>query len=475
MSITASLVGVALLAQAVAAQPPSPLSLRAAMAEALTASPTLGASADDRTMAGIRERVAAAGLSTTIAPVLQTGTNAGGLSERSIGLDLSKRFSTGTRVVANVSGQEIGSGLAPYRDAGYTVGVSQPLLGGFGGVFKAPLVQARRDVVTSERALADARLDLIVNVAAAYLDVIQAQRLVGVASRSMDQARTLRASAAARVSVGLATELDVSRADWMASQAEATWLAERDAEADATDRLSRLLGRSSGAPLQLESADLTSPALMLAAFEPPPLSNDQAARSAELVSLAIANRPDLRESRDRIADAERAQRIARWDLLPQVSLDVSYLHRGVGNWSSPLMWAGANGWRVGLSTDYSFNRASANAGVAETSVAVRAAERAARDHEGRIADEVRRADRNWTRSAATIEIQTKAVALAERQLRLAQLRYERGIAGNFDVIDAESNLYQAQTALVSAQGAHALAGLTLRRVTGTLSPEEILR
>jgi outer membrane protein TolC len=63
--------------------------------------------------------------------------------------------------------------------------------------------------------------------------------------------------------------------------------------------------------------------------------------------------------------------------------------------------------------------------------------------------------------------------MAERQLRLAEIRYERGVAGNFDVTDAENNLYQANTALVAAQAAHALAGLTLRRVVGALDTEHI--
>ena len=40
---------------------------------------------------------------------------------------------------------------------------------------------------------------------------------------------------------------------------------------------------------------------------------------------------------------------------------------------------------------------------------------------------------------------SKAVGLAERQVRLAQLRAERGLAGRFDIIDAEAALFDAHT------------------------------
>jgi len=60
--------------------------------------------------------------------------------------------------------------------------------------------------------------------------------------------------------------------------------------------------------------------------------------------------------------------------------------------------------------------------------------------------------------------------LAQQQLQIAQLRYERGLAGNFDVVDAEAGMLQSQSALIGAQVDRAMAGLTLKRATGTLHP-----
>jgi outer membrane protein TolC len=192
------------------------------------------------------------------------------------------------------------------------------------------------------------------------------------------------------------------------------------------------------------------------------------------VQTALATRLDVREARDRIADARRGETVARWNLLPPVNLDLSYVKRGLGA-SSFALQPLFNGWHVGVSTSYSLDHSDQTAAAATAAVSSRAAERAAQDAERAATDEVRRAHRAWTRTASTVAIQTKAVALAEQQLKLAQIRYDTGVAGNFDVVDAENNLLQAQSGLVGAQVDRALAGLTLRRVTGTLDPGAFAR
>jgi outer membrane protein TolC len=60
------------------------------------------------------------------------------------------------------------------------------------------------------------------------------------------------------------------------------------------------------------------------------------------------------------------------------------------------------------------------------------------------------------------------VEVGEQQLRLATLRYQRGLASNFDVVDAEGGLIQARTALVGLLTSYQVARIELLRVTGGL-------
>mgnify|MGYP003693588819 CR=1 FL=1 len=51
---------------------------------------------------------------------------------------------------------------------------------------------------------------------------------------------------------------------------------------------------------------------------------------------------------------------------------------------------------------------------------------------------------------------------------LATLRYQRGLASNFDVVDAEGSLVLARSALVSLLTRYQVARIELMRVTGAL-------
>lgn len=305
----------------------APLTLRDAISEALLKSPVLGAAADQVAAAGIDERRAKAAFAPNLSPVMRIDTAPDGTTARALGADVTKQFGVGTNVSFNVADRRASS-PADSRDLGYTFTLSQPLLRGFGATAGAPLRQARRNVVGAERADVEARRDLVISVAAAYLDALQADRVVAEAERALARAGQLQRSSTARVAVGLSTELDVSRADWLASQSEASLLDARDRRTDARDRLNRLMGRPLDTAITLADVDLSQPALLLEAFAPPqPGSTDD--RLGALVAMALASRADVQEVRDRVGDAARAEHVARWNLLPQLNLEVGYAKAGL--------------------------------------------------------------------------------------------------------------------------------------------------
>ena len=72
----------------------------------------------------------------------------------------------------------------------------------------------------------------------------------------------------------------------------------------------------------------------------------------------------------------------------------------------------------------------------------------------------------------SVELQRQAVDVAAQQRRLADLRYQRGLASNFDVVDAEGSLVLARSALVSLLASYQVALLDLKRAAGTLDVEK---
>src|SRR5204863_706579 len=82
--------------------------------------------------------------------------------------------------------------------------------------------------------------------------------------------------------------------------------------------------------------------------------------------------------------------------------------------------------------------------------------------------EVRNKVRDLQRIRKSIDLQRKGVEIAEQQRRLATLRYQRGLASNFDVVDAEGSLVVARTALVGLLSDYQVARIELMQVTGAL-------
>jgi outer membrane protein TolC len=98
-------------------------------------------------------------------------------------------------------------------------------------------------------------------------------------------------------------------------------------------------------------------------------------------------------------------------------------------------------------------------------------QRTLRLREYEVEAEVRAAVRNLERIRKSVELQQQAVELAEQQHRLATLRYQRGLASNFDVVDAEGSLVAARTSLVGLLTDFQVARMELLRATGSLDVE----
>jgi outer membrane protein len=448
---------------AVGADPPSAaaaVTLRAAIAEALEKSPHLLNAEESVAAAQIRHSAAASRFGPRISPSLNTGTSPAGSSPQSLGVNVSQLLPTGALVQASSNVLRYGSGPSELRDAGFSIGMSQPLLRGFGVVATAEREAAALATQTAERGAVDARRQLVVRIAQTYFSVVRQQRLDLETERAVARAEKLYEMSNARASVGLATQLDVFRAGLLRSQAKAALLRERDALYVAREELNLLLGRPVDSPIvadgnfkrDIEELELPEPAERTA---------------GALKTMQVF------EAHARLEDARRNASIAKWNQLPDINLDVSYTRRGVGAPASAAYLGLFNGWRVGLSTTYSFDAAGAASAAALAGIAVRAAERGVADAEQRALMDAQRASRGVARAIDTIAVQQDAVDLAKQQLDLATMRYEKGLADNLEIIDAENNVFQAQSALISAEIDHAIAILTLQRASGALDPERL--
>ena len=387
-----------------------------------------------------------------------------------VGLDVQQKIPyTGGTLSAGAGYRSIDDEGAPFaRTTSAQLTFTQPLLRGFGpNAAHYALRTSRRSREESERSFHLTRQDVAIDVTTTFYQVVLQRQLLGVARQSLKRAESLRQASEARLAVGLVSKLDVFRAELLAAQAqEAMVQAETSLETE-LERFRARLGLASDAPVEPEDVELP---------------DDPAAEPLEpvevLIARALETRVDVAEARDDVGDAERSASLARQKLLPQLDLKLGLTQLGFGNTFSSAWKAGVIDRRftVGVSTSYPLERSVEAANRATAEIGVAASRRALRQRELDVATQVRGAVRKLERLAKSIELQKKAVEIAEQQRQLATLRYQRGLASNFDVVDAEGSLVLARSALVGLLTTHRIARYELLRDVGTLDVErEFLR
>ena len=90
----------------------------------------------------------------------------------------------------------------------------------------------------------------------------------------------------------------------------------------------------------------------------------------------------------------------------------------------------------------------------------------------RIADEARRAVRQLERLAKGLEVAEAAVEFAHKELEVAELRYQRGLSNNLDVVNAEGSVLSAEARRLQLLAEQAVAQVALRATLGTLDPRK---
>lgn len=352
---------------------------------------------------------------------------------------------------------------APYpRTTDLRLLYTQPLLRGFGPNASLFNVRnARRARIGQERGLTLARQRVAIDVVRGFYQVIAYRQLLDVARQSLARTEALLRASNARLEVGMASKLDVFRAEVQASQARDAMVRSESSLASALEHFRGLLALEPGDPVEPEAAALPT----LEAFA----GEDEV---ETLVRQARARRLELLEARDQVADARRAASYAWQNLLPQLDLNLSLTQFGFGGSFGDAWAAGDRRFELFVSTSYPLQQSSARANRALAQIEVGGRERALRQSELAIEQEVREALRQLEVIRKSVELQQAAVDVAAQQRRLAVLRYQRGLGSNFDVVEAEGSLVTARSALVQLLTSWAVARLELLRTAGAFDPEK---
>jgi outer membrane protein TolC len=380
-----------------------------------------------------------------------------------VGLDLSQKLPwSGATITAGGTLSATPENENPFpRSSDLHVVVSQPLLRGFGpNATFFDLENSRRGRTTQERSLELAKQRLAVQVTAAFYSVVAQRQLVAVSRQSLTRSDGLKKASEARLKIGMASKLDLFRTEIQASQTEDALLRSEAALQTALEQFRFLLALPPGNLVEPEAVRLkeTLP------------SEDEPVEV--MIQRSLQSRLELLETRDQLGDAKRSAALARQNLLPQLDVGVAVSKIGFGPTYSDAYRAGQTRFNLAVTTSYPLEHAADRASAAVAALEVESRERFVKQREMEIEAEVRSAVRDLERIRKSVELQRQGVEIAAQQRRLATLRYQRGLASNFDVVDAEGSLVLARSALVNLLTSYQVAALDLKRVTGRLDVQK---
>lgn len=355
------------------------------------------------------------------------------------------------------------STLNPAYNSDFQISYSQPLLRNFGR--RANTFGIRIASLESQISQALAKLEVIRTLAAvdrAYWDLYAAQKLLEVRRSQYELAVEQLQRAERRVRAGDAPEIEITRAQsGVADQLEAIILAETDVR-----RFLRNLKVILNAPgLSLEGAPYIE-----IGTDPDPVPYNL--NAADLIAAAMSMRMELLELELRLAQDESTIEFRKNQQLPSFAFDYTYRYNGLGRSFDRSFDQLADGdfadWTVGFSFQTPIGNEAAKSRTQQAIVSrlQRLSTRAARELSIRqeVVGALDQLEASWQRILAA----RQRVLLAARTLEAERNQFNVGLRTSTDVLDAATNLANAQSAEVRALADYQIAQTDLAFATGTL-------
>lgn len=399
-------------------------------------------------------------------------------SARASGLPQLRLAGNYSQVLRNARAEIVGSIFGQNFNYNSNLNLSQTLFQG-GRVFAGS--RAAGDVRRAARYnVADTKAQLSVDVQRAYLNALLQRELEAIQARNIELAIARITLVDQLQTAGRASRYDVLRARVERTNLEPALLQARAAKELADIELRRLLNFPANRPIALTS-ELDTAAL-------------------RTVVHAVASD----SSADPVRDSERAAqmtldargegvRVARADMLPTISTFIQSGYTALPSSNGfPTIWGNTsnancppgsaatrvcqnNGWfadrTFGVQVSWPLFdglRAKGNVDLAQAQERI-ARLQLAQEREA-VAVERARARAEFTRAEASYEAQQQNVGEADEAFRIASLRFERGLATQLEVSDAQLLLLTARTNAARATIDYYLAVAELARARGVGVP-----
>lgn len=363
-----------------------------------------------------------------------------------VGAAISKKTSTGivASIIPEISNGEEGD------NTGVGLSLSIPLLRGLGDQY------TRNAIYSGQFALEQAKLEyykqqksIVLQTVTVVYAIVQTQQKVDFLQGHLKGLNKHLALAKLKEKAGVITAIDLYRAEIRIQEVQDELTITIELYENNRDQLKEILALpitgslTVAAPIDLITLNLVE---------------------SDTIEIALENRIELEQGQMAIGESKRRLVVAKNNLLPSLDLEIGYNKFG----EQVLFDLPEESWTVSLKSDTDIFRRVEKNDFQESNIQHRRTLINFEETKQNIIQEVRTELNRLEKQEKQIAIRKEQAKQAHGKLRLSESKFRHGMAGNFDLLESQSELLRAQTDLIFDRIGYIVGTYRLRSVIGTL-------
>ena len=420
------------------------------------------------------EQIAQGTFDTTLSASLQAESSEASLftqgyvgSDESASLQgsLEKQFITGTQVELSLNNSrfdyvDTGRFADPAYNATLSLGISQPLLKGFGkDIQTAEIEAAKKSLAAASFAVDSLAADLAAQVKAAYWDLVYAWQDIEVKRLSLTLASKLLEETDAKIKAGKLADVDIYQPQSEVARREEFLIGAERAIGVAEDDLKLLMNT-------VQWATALNPTDQ-------PVTDPRHPDPEQILTEALNNRPDLKAADLAAEAASLKQRIATDNTRPNLALAGSVGYGGsetdYGKTFDAALDDPQTNWQIGLEFSMPLDNTAAKGSLLQAKADYNSAKTSAELLRLQTQKKVRTTVRDVELAIKAIEATHKTSLASAKRLEAEQAKFAAGRATTLDVLTAQDAYSQALSLENQSRIAYVKVLAELDRIQGKIS------
>jgi len=398
---------------------------------------------------------------------------------KNLQFNYSQTFDTGTNVQAGLLSNINSSNNSfylfnPYTSSTLNFQFTQPLLrNGWFLANRAPLMIARRNLQQSRANFAAEVNNSILQAVGQYWAVVQAKGNLDVSKASMDAAEATYKRDKRALELGALPPLDIYRSEAQVASRRVQVIQSEYAVKQAEDALRMTIGADQDPYFEALDLELTE--------QPEPQGELRTIDAATALQTALAKRPELDAVNYALAADDTRIRLAHNHLLPELDLLGLYASNGLGgaglngsnqpissSWVSQMFGFSYPTYEAQLSLTLPLKNRAAKAELGTAFVSRRNDLYSQRQVQEQVMLDIRNAVHQLEQAKLSIVAGKESLDLANKTMAAEQRKYELGSSTIFLVLEAQTEVADAEQTLLQAEIGYQLALAAVDHATGEM-------